>query len=206
MNRIRRFFPILLVCALAAPAAAQLSSWDIDSVHSNAQFAVRHMMVTNVRGEFGKMTGTVQWDPKDLAKAALDVTIDATTINTRNGKRDAHLKSADFFDVEKFPILTFKSTKVERAGEGKLNLTGDLTIHGATRPVVFAVEGPTPEIKGPGGRPRMGASATAKINRKDFGLEWNRPLEAGGWVVGDEVTITIDVELIKKTEPTSGSN
>jgi polyisoprenoid-binding protein YceI len=136
----------------------------------------------------------------------VDVTIDTTTIDTRNAKRDAHLRSADFFDVEKFPAITFKANKAERAGEGALKIPGDLTIHGVTKAVVLNVEGPTPEIKGPGGRPRMGASATTKINRKDFGLLWNRPLEAGGFVVGDEVTITIDVELVKRTEPTSGSN
>ena len=203
MSRI--LVSIFLLWALAAPAAAQLSTWDIDGNHSNAQFSVRHMMVTNVRGTFGRMSGTVQWDPQDLSKTAIEATIDATTIDTRNGKRDAHLKSADFFDVEKFPALTFKSAKAERAGEGRLNLTGDLTIHGVTRQVVLAVEGPTPEIKGPGGRARMGASAAVKINRKDFGLRWNRALEAGGWVVGDAVTITIDVELIQKPAPTSGS-
>ncbi len=155
------------------------------------------MMVTNVRGAFGRMTGAVQWDPKDLAKTAVDVTIDATTIDTRNGKRDAHLKSPDFFDVEKFPSLTFKSAKAERAGEGRLKITGDLTIHGVTKSVALDVEGPTPEIAGQGGRARMGAAAAAKISRKDFGLLWNRPLEAGGFTVGDEVTITIDLELIK---------
>jgi polyisoprenoid-binding protein YceI len=198
--------PILAASLRAGPAAAQLTSWNIDSGHSNAQFAVRHMMVTNVRGQFGRMSGTVQWDPKDLAKTAVETTIDATTIDTRNAKRDAHLKSPDFFDVEKFPSLAFKSVKVDRAGEGRLRIAGELTIHGVTKPVVLDVEGPTPEIKGPGGRARMGASATTRINRKDFGLQWNRPLEAGGWVVGDEVSITIDVELIQQSATAGPSN
>lgn len=189
----------LLLAGLAGVwlAPAQVGTWEIDPVHSNAQFSVRHMMVSNVRGEFGTTRGTIQWDPADPGKTVIDVTIDAATIVTRNGKRDAHLKSADFLEVEKHPAITFRSTKVERAGEGKLQVTGDLTIRGVTKPVALSVEGPTPEVKAQG-RARMGASATTKINRKDFGLVWNRPLETGGLLVGDEVGITIDVELMKK--------
>lgn len=126
--------------------------------------------------------------------------VDVTTIDTREPKRDAHLKSADFFDVQKHPVMTFKSTRVEPAGEGKLKLTGDLTIRGVTRQVVFDVEGPTPPIRGPANMERIGATATARINRKDFGMTWNRLLEAGGVTVGDEVTITIDAELIRRTQ------
>ena len=182
----------------AASASAQSATWTIDSSHSIAEFTVRHMMVSNVRGAFGKVTGTANWDGKNLATASVDVVIDAASIDTREPKRDAHLKSADFFDVEKFPTLTFKSTKVEATGAGRAKMTGELTIRGVTKIVVLAVTGPTPEVKDPGGSLRMGASATTAINRKDFGVLWNSSLDAGGVVVGDEVKITIEVELVKK--------
>jgi polyisoprenoid-binding protein YceI len=160
------------------------------------------MMVATVRGEFANTKGTVRWDGKDLASAVVEATIDATTINTREPKRDAHLRSADFFDVEKFPTLTFKSTKVEPVSPGRLRMTGDLTIHGVTRSVVFDVEGPTQAIKDNRGNQRVGASATATINRKDFGLTWNAAIETGGVVVSDEVKILLDVAL---TQPPAGS-
>jgi polyisoprenoid-binding protein YceI len=182
----------------AASAGAQSTTWTIDSSHSIAEFTVRHMMVSNVRGAFGKVTGTANWDGKNLATASVDVVIDAASIDTREPKRDAHLKSADFFDVEKFPTLTFKSTKVEAAGAGRAKMTGDLTIRGVTKTVVLDVTGPTPEVKDQGGNSRLGASATTTINRRDFGVLWNRSLDAGGVVVGDEVKITIEVELVKK--------
>jgi polyisoprenoid-binding protein YceI len=187
------------VLALSACAFAQPVTWNIDSAHTAAQFSVKHMMVSTVRGGFGKVTGKVTFDPKNPGKdSSVDVTIDATAIDTREPKRDAHLKSPDFFDVEKFPTLTFKSTKVESAGAGKLKVTGDLTIHGVTKSVVLNVEGPAPELKDQRGGARTGATATATINRKDFGLTWNRAVEAGGVVVGDEVSITIDVEMLRK--------
>jgi polyisoprenoid-binding protein YceI len=179
----------------AAPALAQQTTWTIDSAHTAATFSVRHMMVSNVRGEFTKTSGAVRWDGKDLATAIVDATIDAASINTREPQRDAHLKSPDFFDVAKFPTLTFQSTKIAAAGPGKLQMTGNLTMHGVTRQVVFDVDGPTPVIKDPYGNQRVGASATATISRKDFGLLWNAALETGGLVVGDEVKITLDVEL-----------
>jgi polyisoprenoid-binding protein YceI len=179
----------------SAPAAAQQATWTIDSAHTAAQFSVRHMMVSNVRGEFTKTTGTVKWDGRDFSTAVVEATIDAASINTREPQRDTHLKSPDFFDVAKFPTLTFQSTKVTPAGPGKMLMAGNLTMHGVTRPVVFAVEGPTPAITDPYGNRRVGASATATISRKDFGLLWNAALEAGGVVVGDEVTITLDAEL-----------
>ncbi len=182
----------------AASASAQLTTWTIDPSHSVAEFTVRHMMVSNVRGAFGKVTGTANWDGKSVATASVDVVIDAASIDTREPKRDAHLRSADFFDVEKFPTLTFKSTKIEAAGVGRARMTGDLTIRGVTKTVVLAVTGPTPEITDPGGNVRLGASATTAINRKDFGVTWNSSLDAGGVVVGDEVKITIEVELVKK--------
>ncbi len=181
---------ILAVCALAA------QDWRIDPAHSAAHFSVRHMMVSNVRGHFGKISGTAQFDPADPAKGRVEATIDVATIDTREPKRDAHLKSADFFDVAVHPTMTFRSAKIERAGEGRLKMTGDLTIHGVTRSVVFDVEGPAPPLKDPRSGQRTGASATARISRKDFGMTYNRLIETGGFVVGDEVTITIDLELV----------
>jgi polyisoprenoid-binding protein YceI len=179
----------------AGQAVAQQATWNIDTAHSSAQFSVRHMMVATVRGEFTSTKGTVRWDGKNLATAVVEATIDAATIGTREPKRDAHLRSADFFDVERYPALTFKSTKVEPIGPGKLRMTGDLTIRGVTRSVVFDVEGPTEAIKDNRGNQRVGASATATINRKDFGLTWNAALETGGVVVSDEVKIILDVAL-----------
>jgi len=179
----------------AGQAVAQQATWNIDTAHSSAQFSVRHMMVATVRGEFTSTKGAVRWDGKNLATAVVEATIDAATIGTREPKRDAHLRSADFFDVERYPTLTFKSTKVEPIGPGKLRMTGDLTIRGVTRSVVFDVEGPTEAIKDNRGNQRVGASATATINRKDFGLTWNAALETGGVVVSDEVKIILDVAL-----------
>ncbi len=146
-QRITRAAAVAAATLVAGQALAQQATWTIDTAHSSAQFSVRHMMVATVRGEFANTKGTVRWDGKDLATAVVDATIDATTINTREPKRDAHLRSADFFDVEKFPTLTFKSTRVEPVSPGRLRMTGDLTIHGVTKSVVFDVEGPTPAIK-----------------------------------------------------------
>jgi polyisoprenoid-binding protein YceI len=172
--------------------------YQIDSAHSSAQFTVRHMMISNVRGEFTKLSGSIAYDPADPANSSVEATIEAASINTRDPQRDAHLKSADFFDVERFPALTFRATEIGvRDGEGKVK--GDLTIHGVTREAVLHVEGPTPEAKDPWGNLRIGATATAKINRKDFGLTWNAALEAGGVLVGEEVKITIDLEAIRQS-------
>ncbi len=154
------------------------------------------MMISNVKGQFTVITGSMTLDPKDITKSRIEASADAASINTRDAQRDGHLKSPDFFDVEKYPTLTFASTRVERKGEGKLGVTGNLMIHGVTREVVFDVEGPTPPRKDPWGNTRIGLSATSKINRKDFGLSWNAALEAGGFLVGDEVTITLDVEFV----------
>ena len=196
-----RRFSILAVAAavalLSTAAMAQAVQYEIDPVHSSAQFSVRHMMVSNVRGEFAKLSGTVVYDPKNPQASSVEATIDATSINTHEPQRDEHLKSPDFFDVAKYPTLTFKSSKVEKAGEGKLRVTGDLTIHGVTKQVVLEVEGPSPEVK-MGGSIRSGASATTTINRKDFGLMWNRALESGGVLVGDEVKITLEIEMGRK--------
>jgi polyisoprenoid-binding protein YceI len=195
---MRFYLGLLKTIALILPAAAAAETWQIDPSHSAAQFTVRHMMISNVKGEFGKIAGSIQYDSADLSKTAIEATIDAASINTRVENRDKHLRSADFFDVEKYPTLTFKSKRVETAGPGKLKVTGDLTMRGTTREVVLDVEGPTEAIKDQRGNLHMGASATTKINRKDFGLVWNRALDGGGVVVGDEVAIAIDVELIKR--------
>jgi polyisoprenoid-binding protein YceI len=189
----RTFVLSLLLTGLTAGAA----TWQIDPNHSAAQFSVRHMMISTVRGQFQKMTGTVQFDPAEPAKSSIDVTIDAASVDTRQEMRDKDLKSANFFDVEKYPTLTFKSTRVVAAGPGKLKLIGDLTIHGTTKEVTFDVDGPTAPITDQRGTLHAGASATTTINRKDFGLVWNRALESGGVMVGDDVNLIIDVEMTK---------
>ncbi len=171
-------------------------TYEIDPTHSSIHFSVRHLMVSNVRGEFTKVSGTVNFDPERPEAATIEAAIDATSISTRDAQRDGHLKSPDFLDTEKYPTITFRSKKVEIvSGGGKV--TGDLTIRGVTREILLDVEGPTPEIKDPWGKQRIGASATAKLNRKDFGLTWNAALETGGVMVGDEVKITLDVEVVR---------
>jgi polyisoprenoid-binding protein YceI len=177
--------------------AAVTTTWNIDPVHSNTQFKVKHMMISNVKGEFTAVTGTLKYDSANIANSYVEASIDATTINTRDPQRDAHLKSPDFFDAEKFPKLIFKSTGVTKKNDGEIAVAGDLTIHGVTRNVVFEVEGPSAPMKDPWGNTRIGLSALTRINRKDFGLTWNSTLETGGILVGDEVTITLDVQFIK---------
>jgi len=181
---------------IAAPQTA-VSTWNIDPIHSVAEFKVKHMMISNVKGQFTGVSGILSLDQADVTKSKIEATIDAASINTREAQRDAHLKSADFFDVEKFSTLSFKSTRVIRRSEDELEVEGELTIHGVTRNVHFAVEGPTAPGKDPWGNTRIGISATTKINRKDYGLTWNAALETGGILVGDEVTITLDVQFIK---------
>ena len=174
----------------------ETSTWQIDPVHSVAEFEVRHMMISKVKVQFTAIAGSLILDPNDITKSRVEAFADAASINTRDAQRDAHLKSPDFFDFEKYPGLSFVSRRVDRQGEGKLAVTGNLTIHGVTREVVFEVEGPTAPGKDPCGNSRIGVSATAKINRKDFGLTWNAALDAGGFLVGDEVTITLDLEFV----------
>ena len=173
------------------------TTWNIDPVHSTAQFKVKHMMISNVKGEFNAVTGALKLDGTDITKSRIEASIDAATINTRDAQRDAHLKSADFLDVEKFPVLTFRSTRISKTGDSELAVEGDLSIHGVTRNVVFEIEGPSAPMKDPWGNTRIGLSATTRINRKDFGLTWNAALETGGILVGDEVAITLDVEFVK---------
>ena len=195
MKRIAR---IAAVLALALPGLAlgATSTWQLDPAHTHAIFGVRHLVITTVKGEFGKTTGTLVLDEADVTRSKVEATIDVTTLNTREPKRDEHLRSPDFFDVAKHQTITFKSSKVEKAGEGKLKVTGDLTIRGVTKSVTLDVAGPTKEIKDPWGNVKRGVSATGKINRKDFGLNWSKTIEAGP-VVGDEVTIEIEAELAK---------
>jgi polyisoprenoid-binding protein YceI len=155
------------------------------------------MMISNVKGEFTAVSGKLELNSADITKSRVEASVDATTINTREAQRDVHLKSADFLDVEKFPVLTFKSTRISKAGAEEIKVEGDLTIHGVTRNVAFEVEGPTPAMKDPWGNTRIGLSATTRINRKDFGVTWNSALETGGLLVGEDVTITLDVEFVK---------
>jgi polyisoprenoid-binding protein YceI len=190
---------VLALAAVLAPALsfADTSAWSIDPAHSHASFTIRHLVISNVRGEFTKLSGSARLDEKDLARSSVETIVDAGTIDTRVPDRDNHLRSPDFLDVAKYPSITFKSTKVEKAGQGAFKVSGDLTLHGVTRPVVLDVTGPTAEVKDPSGKVRRGISASTKINRKDFGLGWNKLVEAGP-VVGDEVKIEIEAELIKQ--------
>lgn len=185
-----------LALAAAMPSAAQ-HLYTIDPTHSSAQFSVVHLMISKVNGEFRKVSGTVYFDPAKPENDRIDAVIDATTVSTRDDKRDGHLKSDAFFDVAKYPTITFKGTGALKDG-GNLLVKGDLTLHGVTKPVTLTVEGPSAEIKDPYGNFRVGASATTKVDRKDFGMVWNKSLDGGGVMVGDDVTINIDVELSRK--------
>jgi polyisoprenoid-binding protein YceI len=184
-----------MTSTLAVPQTA-VSTWNIDPAHSVAEFKVKHMMISNVKGQFTRVSGVLKLDDADVTNSVMEATIDAASISTGEADRDKHLMSADFFDAQKYPTLSFQSTRVTRKGE-ELAVEGDLTIHGVTRRVVFAVEGPTAPGKDPWGNTRIGVAATAKINRKDFGLTWNAALETGGFLVGEEVTILLDVQFVK---------
>lgn len=173
------------------------TTWRIDPVHSVAEFKVKHMMISNVKGQFTSLNGTLVLDENDVTNSRVETSIDAASISTGDGQRDAHLKSAEFFDAEKFPTLTFESKQITRKSEGELVVTGDLTIHGVTRSATFTVEGPTPAAKDPWGNTRIGVSATTKISRKDFGLTWNATLETGGILVGDDINLTLEVQFVK---------
>jgi len=186
----------VLVFASASEAAA--GTWTIDTAHSAAHFSIRHMMVTTVRGSFGKVEGTVEMNEQDITKSVIQATIHAASINTGVEARDNHLRSADFFDVAKYPVITFKSKSITKAPDGRLKAVGDLTMHGVTREVILDVDPLSQAIQDGQGTRRTGTSASARINRKDFGLAWNRVLETGGLAVGEEVSITVDVELLQK--------
>jgi polyisoprenoid-binding protein YceI len=174
------------------------TTYNIDPAHSSAHFSIRHMMITNVRGGFSGITGTVVVDSDSHAASSVDVVIDVNTLNTMDEKRDGHVKSPDFLDAATYPTITFKSDKVTPSGEGEAKVSGQLTIHGTTREVVLNVEGPTGEEKDPWGNLRVGASATTKIKRSDFGLSWSAALETGGVLLGDDLKLEIDVSLIKQ--------
>jgi len=176
---------------------ATLTAWNIDPAHSAAEFKVKHMMISNVKGKFSGISGSLSLDDADPTRSSIEALIPAATLSTADEQRDNHLKSADFFDAEKFPNLTFKSTQVKRLAEGELAVTGELTMHGVTKTVTFAVDGPSQPGKDPWGNQRIGLSATTKINRKDFGLTWNAALETGGVLVGEDIAITLDVQFIK---------
>jgi polyisoprenoid-binding protein YceI len=176
---------------------AQSSAWNIDPAHSTAQFTVRHLGISNVTGNFTKVSGTVMFDEKNIAQSRVTASIDVNSVDTRVEMRDQDLKSPHFFDVEKYPTIDFKSKRIVKSGD-KLQLVGDLTIHGTTREVTLDVDGPTPEITDPWGNARRGFEATTTINRKDFGLVYNNALKSGEAVVGDTVKIVVDVEMTKK--------
>lgn len=195
---MKQFVQLLAaLVVLASSALAQTSTWNIDTAHSAAQFTVRHMGISNVNGTFTKTSGTAQLDEKDMTKSSVDATIDATSIDTREPNRDADLKSDHFFDVAKFPTLTFKSKKIVKNGD-KLSVIGDLTIRGVTREVTLDSDGLTPAVADPWGNMRRGFAATTKINRQDFGVKWQGTLAGGELVVADEVKISLDIELVKK--------
>ncbi|MFN8627359.1 MAG: YceI family protein [Candidatus Binatia bacterium] len=193
----RSLYSIIAVATLTVPGLAGASTWKIDPAHTSAQFAVRHMMVSTVRGTIGPVAGTLNLDEADATKSSIVATVDVNAIDTREPQRDAHLKSADFFDAGTYPTITFNSKRITKVGEAKYQVAGDLTIHGVTKEVVLDVEGAPTPFKDPTGSLRMGGSATTKLNRKDFGLTWNKTLDSGGLVIGDEVAVTIDIELIK---------
>jgi len=206
MNRYLSRIAVLagLATALSMPAAAANSTWQIDPQHSSAQFAVRHLGLSTVRGAFSKLNGAVLFDDQDITKSSVEVTIEVDTVDTREPDRDKDLRSERFFDVAHFPTMTFKSKKVEQVTPGKLRVTGDLTIRGTTKEVVLDVDGPTAPVKDPWGNQRVALTATTKVNRQDFGVKWNAKLDNGGVVVGDDVNITIDAELVQKAAAKSG--
>jgi len=201
MNCIKMAATVALLGLVAQPVLAG-NEWTIDSAHTSANFTVRHMMVSNVHGGFGKVTGHAQYDGKDLKGADVEATIDVASIDTRDEHRDGHLKSADFFDVEKYPTITFKSTEVKKTHDG-FDLTGDLTMHGTTKPVTLHAEKITEPVKDGKGNLHVGTTATGKINRQDFGVKFQKALDGGGVMVGDDVNIVLDVEMTKNKETAS---
>jgi polyisoprenoid-binding protein YceI len=200
MSRIA--YALIAVLVTAAPAFAQ--TWQIDTAHSRAQFTVRHLMISNIRGDFGAVTGTIDYDGKDITKAKVNATIDVKSISTRVEKRDEHLKTDDFLDVANHPTMTFVSTAITPAAGGKYNMTGNLTIRGTTKPVTFELTTPSGPIT-TRGTTKIGASASGKINRKDFGVKYHEVMDNGGLGVADEVFIQLDVELIQRAPRTSSN-
>jgi polyisoprenoid-binding protein YceI len=194
----RSITPMIALLVLAVPVFTHAVTWEMDPAHSSFQFKVRHLTVSNVKGDFTKSRGVVMIDDQDITQLKVEVAVEATSVNTGHAQRDEHLRGLDFFDVTKYPTITFVSKKVMKADGDRFRVMGDLTLHGVTREITVDVEGLTPEVKDPRGNFRRGATATTKINRRDFGLTWNRVLDSGGLVVGDEVNIYLEVELIRK--------
>jgi polyisoprenoid-binding protein YceI len=201
LKRLTVIAILLELAAILSPALrAQAVSWRIDPLHSSAQFSVRHMMISTVRGQFGGVTGAMTYDPKNPTASTVEATIDCATVNTGEPKRDADLKTAEFFDVERYPVMKFRSRKVAITGPDKLRVTGDLTINAITRQVVLEVDEPTAPVRDPQGRVKIGVSGVAKISRKEFGILYNPIMETGGVVVSDEVTINLEIELIRNQD------
>jgi polyisoprenoid-binding protein YceI len=190
--KFRSLSALLVALAFLSLSAAAQETWQIDPAHSSAQFSVRHLGISTVRGAFTKVSGSVQYDAATPGKTTIQATIETASVDTRVEMRDNDLRGPKYFDVQKYPTITFQSKKVEAAGSGKLKITGDLTIHGVTKEAVLDVDGPSAAIKDPWGNQRMGASATTKVNRNDFGVA------GGAGAVGDDITITLDVEMTKK--------
>jgi polyisoprenoid-binding protein YceI len=195
---MKRYIIPIISFVLAVPVFTYAVTWEMDPSHSSFQFKVRHMTVSNIKGDFSKFQGVVTIDEKDITQMKVEVAIESTSVNTGHPQRDEHLRGPDFFDVAKYPTITFASRKVIKADGHRLRVIGDLTIHGVTREITVDVEGPTPEVKDPGGNSRRGATATTKISRREFGLTWNKVLDNGGLVVGDEVSIYLELELVRK--------
>ena len=191
-----RRLPLIALCLAVSPVFA--STWDIDPAHTSVQFSVRHLMISNVRGELRKVAGTVRADDQDPTRSVIEATIDAASVDTREAKRDEHLRSADFLDVEHYPTITFRSKKIEKTGDARYKVVGDLTLHGVTHEVTLDVDGPTPPVTDPRGTVRAGAQAKTRIDRRDFGITWSKSLDGGGVVVGNDLDVTIDIEAIKK--------
>ena len=194
----RYIIPMALFIAFAIPFFSDAATWQMDPDHSSFQFKIRHLMVSNVKGDFSKSRGVVTIDDRDITQLKVEVTIDAASVNTSHAKRDEHLRGPDFFDVARYPTITFVSKKVMRTDTNRLKVIGDLTLHGVTKEITVDVEGPTQEVKDPWGNFRRGATATSKINRRDFGMTWNKMLDTGGVLVADELDIYVEVELVKK--------
>jgi len=179
-------------------AEARATTWEIDPAHSSAQFAVKHLVISTVRGHLGKVTGTLNLDEQDVTRSTVEATIDAAGIDTREAKRDEHLRSPDFLDTAQYPTITFKSKKITRLAADRYTISGDLTLRGVTKPVTLNVEGSPTPMKDPFGNTKIGGVVKARLNRKDFGIDWSKTMDSGGLVVGDEVDVTIDVELVQK--------
>lgn len=181
---------------MSTVATLAATTWQVDPVHSHVEFAVRHLMITTVKGRFAEVAGTLTGDERDLDHASIELTIAAASVDTREPQRDAHLRSADFFDADTHPAIRFRSTRIAKAGDGRFTISGDLTIRDVTKPITLDVYAGG-RARDPWGGERTGFSATTKLNRRDFGLNWNQLLETGGVVVGDEVTVSVELQLVR---------